>query len=190
MPIPPSDITELLQAWNSGDLSARDRLIPLVADELRAIARQHYQKERPDHTLQPTALVNELYLKLTGQRNVHWRNRKQFFAVASKLIRRILVDYARKRGAAKRGSDEPKISFDELSLPAMEEPALLELDDGLKDLEMIDPRGASVVELHIFGGLTFVEIADVIEVSRPTVMRDWKHARLWLRRHLRRAEPE
>jgi RNA polymerase sigma factor (TIGR02999 family) len=180
-----SEISRLLQAWNVGDTSARDRLIPLVYDDLREIARRHFQREAPGHTLQPTALVHELYGRLKNQRRVQWRNRKEFFAVSANMIRRILVDYARKRRAAKRGDGGPKISFDEALGVGVEEPNLLALDDALKDLEKIDPRGSQVVELHAFGGLSFDEIAEVLGVARSTTLRDWKHARLWLRRHLR-----
>lgn len=179
------DISRLLQSWNEGDSEARDRLIPLVIDDLRNIARRQYENERPDHTLQPTALVNELYMKLVGQRRVRWQNRREFFAVSAKLIRRILVDHARRRRAVKRGSDGVRISFDEaLGLPIVSDPTLIALDDAIEDLEKVDSRGARVVELHAFGGLTFDEIADVLGVARGTVFRDWKHARLWLRRYL------
>lgn len=184
-PIPPGEVTRLLQAWSDGDEHARDRLIPLVFDELRQIARRQYSLERADHTLRPTALVNELYMRFVEQRTVQWRNRREFFAVAARLIRRILVDHARRHRAARRGGGGPKILFDEaLGLPIMEEPRLLELDDALKDLESKDPRGSRVVELHAFGGLSFDEIAEVLEVSRITTLRDWKHAKLWLRRQL------
>ncbi len=178
------DISDLLRAWNDGETGARDRLMPLVFDQLREIARQHYERESPGHTLQPTALVNELYMKLGRQRNVQWHNRKEFFAIAAKMIRRILVDHARRRRAAKRGDGGPKISFDEALGLTVEEPILIALDDALKDLEKIDPRGSRVVELHAFSGLKFVEIAEVLGVARSTVLRDWKHARLWLRRQL------
>ncbi len=182
---PDREISRLLSAWSDGDLEARDRLIPLVFDELRAIARRHYQRERQDHTLQPTAVVNELYVRLAAQKSVQWRHRREFFAVAARLIRRILVDHARKRRAAKRGQGEPRVAFDEaLGLPAMEDPMLLALDEALDALAAADPRGGRVVELHVFGGLLFKEIAEVLEISRATVMRDWKHARLWLRRQL------
>ncbi len=185
----PSEITRLLQAWSDGDPEAREQVIPLVFDELRRIARQQYAQERLNHTLQPTALVSELYMKLVGQKNARWRNRGQFFAVAAQLIRRILVDHARRHQAARRGGGGPKISFaEDLGLPALEEPHLLELDAALKDLEKKDPRGSRVVELHAFGGLSFDEIAEVLDVSRITTLRDWKHAKLWLRRQLSSSE--
>lgn len=179
------EVSDLLQAWNDGDTGARDRLMPLVFDELREIARRHYERELPGHTLQPTALVNELYMKLQRQRNVQWRNRKEFFAIAARMIRRILVDYARRRRAAKRGDGGPKISFDEALGLTVKEPILIALDDALEELEKVDPRGSRVVELHAFGGLKFEEIAEILGVARSTVLRDWKHARLWLRRQLR-----
>jgi RNA polymerase sigma factor (TIGR02999 family) len=180
----PTEVSRLLQAWNDGDSRARDRLIPLVFDDLKRIARKYYDRERPDHTLQPTALVAELYLRLKNQRRVQWRNRQEFFAVSSGLIRRILVDHARRHQAAKRGDGGPKISFEEALGCTVDEPHLIALDDALGDLEKVDPRGSKVVELHAFGGLKFEEIAEILEVGRSTVMRDWKHARLWLRRQL------
>ncbi len=183
------DITQLLQAWNDGDIQARDQLIPLVFDDLRRIAQQHFDRQNAANTLQPTALVSELYVKLQGQRRVQWRNRKEFYAISARMIRRILVDYARKRRAAKRGDGGPKISFDEAFGISIEEPELLALDDALKDLESIDPRGSRVVELHAFAGLRFDEIAEVLSIARSTALRDWKHARLWLRRHLRQPKP-
>ena len=184
-PSPDQEISRLLSAWSEGDLGARDRLIPLVFDELRAIAGRHYQLERREHTLQPTAVVNELYVRLAAQRNVQWRHRREFFAVAARLIRRILVDHARRLQAAKRGRGATRVAFDEaLGLPTMEDPMLLALDQALNALAEADPRGARVVELHAFGGLKFHEIADMLRVSRATVMRDWRHARLWLRRQL------
>lgn len=187
MPDSPSEVTRLLKAWSDGDTDARDQLIPLVVDELRRIARYQLERESPGHTLQPTAIVNELYLKLVDQRSVQWKNRHDFFAIAAKLIRRILVDHARKRRAAKRGSGEVKVAFDEaLGLPEGRDPSLIALDDAMEGLEKVDPRGNRVVELHVFAGLKFEEIADVLEVSRSTVIRDWNHARLWLRRELTR----
>jgi len=184
-----TEVSRLLQAWNDGDSQARDRLIPLVFDDLKAIARRYYERERPDHTLQPTALVAELYLKLKDQRRVQWRNRQEFFAVSSGLIRRILVDHARRRQAAKRGDGGPKISFEEALGCIVDEPQLLALDDALEDLAKVDPRGSKVVELHVFGGLKFEEIPEILGVARSTVLRDWKHARLWLRRQLSEPEP-
>lgn len=182
------EISELLCAWSDGDLDARERLLPLVYDELRAIAGHQFGMEPAGHTLQPTAVVNELYLRLAAQKRVQWRHRRQFFGVASKLIRRILVDHARKRRAARRGHGIPRVSFDEaLGVAELDDTMLLGLDEALEGLARADPRGAQVVELHAFGGLTFEEIAEVLRVGRATVLRDWKHARLWLRRYLKAA---
>ncbi|MEM8993463.1 MAG: ECF-type sigma factor [Acidobacteriota bacterium] len=180
-----SDISRLLTSWTDGDADARDQLMPLVFDELRTIAKRQYKNERDDHTLQPTAIVNELYMRLAAQKKVQWRHRREFFSVAARLVRRILVDHARKRTASKRGDGEPRVVFDEaLGLPALEDPMLVALDESLNDLAEVDGRGAKIVELHAFTGLTFDEIAGLLDVSRATVMRDWKHARLWLRRAL------
>lgn len=179
------EISRLLAAWSDGDRGARDELMPLVYDQLRGIAQRQWEMERDDHTLQPTAVVNELYMRLAKQKQVQWRHRREFFAVAARLVRRILVDHARKRRAAKRGDGEPKVVFDEsLGLTEMEDPTLLALDDALTAYAEFDERGSRVVEMHAFGGLTFDEIADVLKVGRATVLRDWKHARLWLRRRL------
>ncbi len=184
------EVSRLLQDWNNGDTGARDQVISLVFDDLRDIARRHFGREVPGHTLQPTALVNELYVRLKKQRSVQWRNRKEFFAVSAKMIRRILVDHARKRGAAKRGDGGPKISFDEALGGLVDEPRLIALDDALMALEKVDPRGSQVVELHAFGGLNFDEIAEILKVARSTTLRDWKHAKLWLRRELGGASHE
>ncbi len=185
-----SEVTALLQAWSDGDEEARDRLIPLVLEDLRRIARRQLALEKPGHTLQPTALINELYIRLVDQKRVRLESRRDFFAVAAGLIRRILVDHARRRRAAKRGSGGPKISFDEeLGLAAPQDPELLALDDALKDLEKVDRRGSRVVELHIFAGLGHDDIAAVLGLSRSTVIRDWNHAKLWLRRQLTARRP-
>lgn len=179
------DISRLLNAWCEGDLAARDELMPLVFDDLRAIARRQYELEPSGHTLQPTAVVNELYMRLANQKQVRWQHRREFFAFSSNLIRRILVDHARKRQALKRGQGAVKLQFDDaLEVPAMEDPMLIALDRALQNLAEVDPRGSRVVELHIFGGLQLDEIPKILEISRATVMRDWKHARLWLRRQL------
>ena len=182
-----AEISRLLCAWSDGDPEARDRLIPLVLAELRAIANRQMKHEQAGHTLQPTAIVNELYLRLVNQKQVQWRHRSEFFGVASTLIRRILVDHARKRRAARRGPAELKVSFDEaLGVPAMEDSSILALDEALKALKEVDSRGAQVVELHAFGGLSFEEVAEVLKIGRATALRDWNHARLWLRRYLSR----
>ncbi len=181
----PSEITRLLQAWSHGDEQARDELMPLVFDQLRYIAKRQFGNEPANHTLQPTALVNELYMKLIEQKKVSWESRRDFFAVAAKLIRRILVDHARKRRAAKRGSGVPKISLDEaLGVPQAQDADVLVLDNVLQDLARNDPRGGHVVELRVFAGLTLEEIAEVLKVGRSTVIRDWNHARRWLQREI------
>ena len=179
------DVTQLLHEWSKGDAEARDRVMPLVYEDLKVIAQRHFKREAPGHTLRPTAIVNELFLRLVKGKKVNWENRRHFFAVMSKLIRRILVDHARKRHAGKRWVGAPDYTFDEaVDLPPMKDETLIRLNDGLEDLEQEDPRGSQVVELHAFGGLTFDEIAELIGVARRTVMRDWRHARLWLRRYL------
>ena len=182
-----ADLTELLQDWSRGNPDARDQLMPLIYDDLRSIAANQLRGERRGHTLQPTAVVHELYLRLHAQNRVQWKNRRQLFAVAAKLVRRILVDHARKRHADRRGGGEVfLVSIDQvIGLPEEREPELLALDDALQALEQHDERGHQVVEFHIFSGLTFIEIAEVLEVSEATVYRDWDHARLWLRRQLR-----
>ncbi len=184
-----SEVTRLLLAWNEGDTEAREQLIPLVYDELHAIAARQLGREgeKRDHTLQPTALVNELYLRLVDQKRVHWKEQQEFFGVAAELIRRILVDHARKRQTIKRGGEVFKIPLDEtLGIAAARDPGLLALDDALRDLAKHDPRGSRIVELHVFGGLQFDEIAEILGISRSTALRDWKHAKLWLKRELQR----
>ncbi len=187
-----NDLTDLLRAWSRGDPNARDQLMPQIYGDLRLIAANQLARERPGHTLQPTAVVNELYLRLQAQRRVSWDSRSDFFAVAAKLIRRILVDHARKRQAARRGGkDALRVSLDQdLGFPVERAPELIALDDALGSLEKHDERSSRVVELHIFGGLTFAEISRLLEVAQATVYRDWQHARLWLRRELEVRERE
>ncbi len=180
-----SDVTQLLKAWSHGDPEALERLMPVVFEELRRIAKRYFNRESSGHTLQPTALVNEVYLKLVNQRSVHWRDRAHFFGVAAGLIRRILVDHARKRQTAKRGSGAQKITFDEaLDLPEIQDADLIDLDDALTDLARVSPRQSHIVELRSFVGLTFEEVAAVEHLSRSTVIREWNHAKLWLSRAL------
>ncbi len=182
-----SEVSQLLDAWSEGDTKALDQLMPLVSDELRAIARRHFKNEPSDHTLQPTAVVNEAYIKLKGQRKVQWHSRAEFFGVAAKMIRRILVDYARHRQAEKRGGKVLIAPFDEaLALPENRDPELIVLDDALKVLAKLDARQARIVELRYFGGLKFQEIAKLEKISRTTVWREWKTALLFLRRELSR----
>ena len=181
-----SQITQLLNAWQEGRQGAIDELIPLVYQELRKLARSYLRNERPDHTLQATALVNEAYLRLLGQKNVQWENRKHFFGIASQLMRRILVDHARKRAAGKRGGAEPLLLFDEDQVAPSEQPELVELDAALDAFAKIDPDQAKLVELRYFTGLTIDETAKVLELSPATVKREWIVAKAWLRRELER----
>ena len=181
----PREVTQLLLAWNEGDECALEKLVPLVYQELRRLAKRQMRRERPDHTVQTTALINEAYLQLVDIRNVHWQNRAHFFALCARLMRRILVDYARTRHYAKRGGGARPVSLDQS--PAVS-PApskdLVAVDDALKALTKIDDRKAQVVELRFFGGLTVEESAEVLQVSPETVRRDWKLAKVWLLREL------
>ncbi len=182
---PDPDVTALLDAWNRGERGALDRLIEAVHDELHEIATRVFRGERPGHTLQPTAVVNELYLKLQAERRVSWRNRAQLLGVAARLMRRILVDHARRRAAERRGGGSVRISFAEIhDLPA-EAPEIVTLDRALVELERRSPRQSRIVEMRVLVGLTLEEIAAVENVSRATVSRDWKTARLFLLSQLR-----
>ncbi len=185
MPEKDPDVTSLLQEWSQGDASALSRLMPLVFADLRRIALHFLRNEKQGHTLQPTALVNEFYLRLIGQRDVQWQNREQFFGIAAMLMRRILVDYAKGKQAAKRGGKVVKVPLDELvDLPATRDLDLVALDDALSRLSELDPRQSRIVELRFFMGLSHEEIARVLEISVTTVKREWKLARLWLFREL------
>src|SRR5690349_5153196 len=184
-------ITQLLINWSNGDQAALERLMPLVYNELRRLASNYLRRERASHTLQPTALVNEAYLKLIDQKNAKWQNRAQFYGVAAQLMRRILVDHARQHQAAKRGgSDQQRLSITSAGqLGAKQlanEPALdlLALHEALNELAEIDPQQSRIVELKFFGGLSIEETAEVLGVGHATVERDWKMARAWLRRKL------
>jgi RNA polymerase sigma factor (TIGR02999 family) len=180
-----SDVTQLLLDWSDGDESALERLMPLVFDELRRIARGFVSREGREHTLQPTALVNEVYLKLVDRRRVQWKNRAQFFGFTAEMMRRILVDYARGRQTAKRGAGVAKISLDDtLGLAKTRDMELVKLDDALEALAEIDPRQARIVELRFFAGLTNEEVGEVLDVSATTVKREWRTARLWLNREM------
>jgi RNA polymerase sigma factor (TIGR02999 family) len=179
--------TELLRAWNDGDGSALDRLIPLVYDELYRLARRYMRQERPDHTLQATSLVNEAYLRLIDVNRIEWRNRAHFLALAAQMMRRILVEFARNRHRQKRGGGAVQVSLDDVQeLPDSKEHDLVALSDALSGLATFDARMSQVVELRFFGGLTVDETADVLRVSPETVMRDWKTAKAWLLREVRR----
>jgi RNA polymerase sigma factor (TIGR02999 family) len=178
-------ITELLQRWQGGNRDALDELIPLVYDELRVIAARHLARERPDRTLQTTALVNEAYLKLIDQRRVDWQNRAHFFAIAARLMRRILLDDARRRQRHKRGADVVDASVDPATVDAAAGGALdpadvIAVDRALQELEQIDPTQGRIVELRFFGGLTVEETATALDLSPATVKREWAMAKAWL----------
>jgi RNA polymerase sigma factor (TIGR02999 family) len=185
---PSATITQLLVQWSRGEQQALDALTPLVYQELRRLARRHLRRERPDHTLESTALVHEAYLRLIDQNNIQWQNRNHFFALASELIRRILVDYARNRMAAKRGGQNIKLSLDEaIAAPEKKDLDLVALDDALQALAARDPRQSRIVELRYFGGLTLETTADVLGISLATVKRDWLLAKAFLKRELTRS---
>ena len=179
------EITQLLLAWSDGDQTALDRLVPLVYDELRRLARRYMNRESPGHLLQTTALVNEAYMRLIDARQVKWQNRAHFFAISARVMRRILVDFARRSGKLKRGGKANEVSFTEaLVVSAKRGADLVAIDDALTTLAALDPRQSQVVELRFFGGLKDNEIAEVLKVSHGTVRRDWRLARAWLHREL------
>lgn len=180
------EITNLLQAWTDGTPAALDALVPAVQGELRHLAEAHLRRERRNHTLQPTALVNEAYLRLLKQRRVHWRNRKQFFAIASRIMRRLLVDHARKRLAAKRGGTEAIfVPWNDSQATHGRSPAnVIALHDALATLSKLDERQAKIVELSCFGGLSMAEVAEVLGISKTTVKREFRVAKLWLFREM------
>jgi len=180
------DVTQLLRAWSEGDPQALEKLTPLVYQELHRRAHRQMARERAGQTLQTTALVNEIYVQLIDLRGVSWRDRAHFFALSSRLIRRVLIDVARSRGSLKRGADSPHVTFDENLIVSTEPRAdIIALDEALTALAAIDERKSQVVELRFFGGLGIEEAAEVLKVSPETVKRDWKLAKAWLRRQLR-----
>jgi len=180
-----AEVTGLLKAWKSGDESALERLTSVVYDELRRIARRYMKNERQGNTLQTTALINEVYLRLVDVRSVAWEHRAQFFAICAQMMRRILVDAARARGAEKRGGGVVKVNIEDTAVITSEPAAMiLALDDALTAFAVDAPRQAKVVELRYFGGLSEEEIADVLNTSARTVRRDWDFARSWLKREL------
>ena len=182
-------ITQLLERWSNGEEKARDELMPLVYDELRRLAATYLHRERRQHTLQPTALVNELFLKFSEQHSMSWQNRAQFFGVAAQLMRRILVDHARAHYAEKRGGDRLCVSLRNIAAFGAEPDAdLLALHDVLNGLAEIDPAPARVVELRFFGGLTIKETAEVMGISHATVEREWRMAKAYLKRELTRTK--
>jgi RNA polymerase sigma factor (TIGR02999 family) len=186
-PEPPSEFTQLLQAWQGGDRNALDALLPLVYKELRRLAHFQLQKERPGHTLQSAALVNEAYLRLAGLKPPQWESRTHFFAIAAQLMRQILVDYARRHRAAKRAGSVCKLSLNDARLtPKSKDVDVVALDDALQALAKIDPRQSRVVELRFFAGLSLAEISQAMEIAPATVQRDWTAARAWLHREISR----
>jgi RNA polymerase sigma factor (TIGR02999 family) len=183
------EITQLLQGWRSGDRRSLDALLPIVYNELRRLAHYQLRQERPDHTLQSAALVHEAYVRLVGLNPPQWESRSHFFAIAAQQMRQILVDYARRRRAEKRGGGEETVSLEdtsELSSKKTRDLDVVALDDALNALAQVDERKARVVELRFFGGLTFEETAEVLKVSAVTVSRDWSTARAWLHREMNR----
>ena len=174
-------ITQLLQAWNDGDAEALDRLMPIVQAELRRIAASYMRKERPDHTLQPMALVNEAYLRLIDQKNIRWQDRAHFLGIAAKMMREILVDHARKKNAAKRRAGTVQVTFDETIASPIEDPLdVVALHEALEKLGTLDERQSRVVELRFFGGLSVKETAEVMGISAATVKREWSTAKAFL----------
>ncbi len=183
----PSNVTELLRAWSGGDESALDQLIPLVYDELHRIARRLMTREHPGHSLQATALINEVYLRLIDRESVEWHDRAHFFAASAQIMRHILVDFARKKRFLKRGGGALRVSVDEAAaVSGGPDVDLLALNEALTSLAAFDPRKGQVVELKFFGGLSVAETAEALGVSEETVLRDWKLAKAWLLKELRR----
>ena len=186
MTLSPDNLTDLLREWRDGDKAALDKLTPLVYDELRRIAHRYVRRERNGHTLQTTALVNEAYMRLAGERKIEWENRAHFFAVTARVMRHILTDYARRRSYAKRGGEARQVPLAEAYVMSEERAAeLVVLDEALAELAKLDPRKSRVVELRYFGGLSLEETAEVLEVSLMTVRRDWRAAKAWLFRSMK-----
>jgi len=181
----PRNVTQLLADWSNGDRVALDQLMPLIYDELRRLARYHLRRERPDHTLEATALVHEAYLRLVDQKQVRWQNRAHFLGIAAELMRRLLIDHARRHHTEKRGGGEPKLSLDEAAgLPEPRDVNLVALDEALTSLAALDPQQSRIVELRFFGGLTVEETAEVLGVSVDTVAYQWRLAKAWFLREL------
>ena len=178
-------VTGLLRAWTGGDATALDSLIPIVDGELRKLARIYMSRERKDHTLQPTALVNEVFVRLIDDANIGWNDRAHFFGICARLMRRVLVDHARARGYQKRGGGAQRVPLDEQTLAApVTDTDVIDLDAALNALALVDERKTRVVEMRYFGGLTVEQTADALGVSTDTVKRDWRLAKLWLLKHL------
>jgi RNA polymerase sigma factor (TIGR02999 family) len=183
----PNQITQLLRSWSDGDEAAIQQLIPLVYGELHRLARRYMSDEKPGHTLQTTALINEAYLRLVHSPLSAWDGRNHFFAVCAQVMRRILVDWARSRRSLKRGSDVPALQLDEALAQSIEPGQdLVAIDEALKALALVDQRKAQVIEMRFFGGLSVTETAGVLKISEETVHRDWRLAKHWLRQELRR----
>jgi RNA polymerase sigma-70 factor, ECF subfamily len=181
----PQEVTQLLIAWGNGDEAARDQLMPLVYAELHRLAHHYMNLERPGHTLQTSALVNEAFVRLVDQKDVRWQNRAHFFGIAGQMMRRVLVDYARNRGYAKRGGGAQQVTLNEELIVSEERNAeVVALDEALNGLAALDPRKAQIVELRFFCGLSIDETAEVVGISPGTVMRDWTLAKAWLRREM------
>jgi RNA polymerase sigma factor (TIGR02999 family) len=182
---PTGQVTHLLRAWSDGDQQALEQLLPLVDAELRRLARAYMYRERRDHTLQPTALINEAFIRLAGAQNIQWQDRAHFFGISARLMRRVLVDHARARGFQKRGARVVRVSLDDVSVAVPEPPVdIIALDLALDALATRDQRMSRVVELRFFGGLTIEETAEVLQVSPDTVKREWRLAKLWLLRQV------
>lgn len=190
--IPPSiEITHLLKAWRQGDEGALQRLIPVVQQELHRLAHRYMSREKPDHTLQTTALVNEVYLRLVDIAQVSWQDRAHFFAISARMMRRILTDFARSRHYQKRGGAALHVSFDEaLAVAEEKDSEIIAVDEALSALATVDARKSQVVELRFFGGLSVEETAEVLKVSPETVKRDWRFAKAWLHRALSREKSD
>jgi len=184
---PPSEVTQLLQVWRGGDRNALDALLPLVYKELRRRAHFQLRNERPNHTFQSAALVHEAYLRLVGMSGPQWESRTHFFAIAAQLMRQILVDYARRHGAAKRGGSVSKLSLEDATMMSRRKDVdVLALDEALNHLAKMDPRQSRVVELRFFAGLSLEQVSEVLEIAPATVQRDWTAARAWLHREISR----
>ena len=183
----PSEVTQLLKGWRAGDRQALDALLPLVYKELRRLAHFQLRNERPNHTLQSAALVHEAYLRLVGMNSPQWESRTHFFAIAAQLMRQILVDYARRHRAAKRGGSVCKLSLEDATMASRRKDVdVVALDDALNTLATIDPRQSRVVELRFFAGLSLQEISEAMEIAPATAQRDWTAARAWLHREISR----
>jgi RNA polymerase sigma factor (TIGR02999 family) len=184
----PKEVTQKLQAWSEGNSEALDELLPIVYDELHKQAARFLRRERNDHTLQTTALIHEAYLKLVGQKNVHWQNRAHFFGIAAQMMRRVLIDYARTKHREKRGGDDVKVTLDAAAFVATNERSvdLIALDEVLTRLAAMDEQQSRIVELRYFGGLNIEETAEALHISPATVKRDWNMAKAWMHHELSR----